>query len=162
MRKLLIACLITLPATLSGCNGLFNTIAQGLAVSQLTFGFDKVELQKADIPFITPNAKADLLITLTANNPNPVKASLDQIGFDLLMDGTKVGVGSLNNGLSVEPKGTAPFSVLVSIPYAGLPTAAMTALQNRKTQMTLRGMSNISTPIGNIAVPLELSKSVTF
>jgi LEA14-like dessication related protein len=162
MRKFMVACLIALPVTTSGCASLTNLIGQGLAVTQLQFGFDKAELKRADIPVITPNASADMLITLNATNPNPVKAAIDRFGFDLLMDGTKVGVGSLNNGLSVDPKASTPFTILVTIPYAGLPAAVFSAFQNRRSELTLSGTSNISTPLGNIGFPIALSKTVTF
>ena len=162
MRNVVLACLLALPMTLTGCSDLLSKVTQGIAVTQLQFAFDKVELKRVDIPLITPNASADLLVTLKATNPNPVAAALDRISFDVLMDGNQVGTGLLNNGLSVGPNTSGSFGVLVTIPYSGLPGAAMSAIQNRKALVTLRGTSAVSTPLGNIAVPISLSQNVTF
>lgn len=162
MKQLALAVLIGLAAVTPGCTDLGQQITGRLAVTQLQYAFDKFELIRADIPLITPNASADVLITLKATNPNAVAAMLDRMSFDLLLDGTKVGTGTLINGISVAANTTQPVAIQVNVPYNGLPATAMTALQNRRALVGLQGTSTIATPLGNIGIPVSLQQSVTF
>jgi LEA14-like dessication related protein len=162
MRNWIVAGLLGLAMTGSACSSLGKQLIEGAAVTQLTYAFDGVELKRADVPLLAQNPSADLQINLQATNPNAVNASLDNMTFDLFLEGSKVGTGTLANKLAVPANSTAKASVLVTVPYTGLPTAAMSAILARKANFTLRGSSAISTPLGNIPVPFELQKTLTF
>lgn len=162
MRKWIVVGLMGLSVAGSGCELIGQKVSESLAVTQLRYSLDSVALQRADVPLVTANPSADLMITLKADNPNAVSAALDSLTFDLLMDGTKVGSGALAQKLAVPAGGTQTVSVLVTIPYTGLPQAALTTLLARRAAVTLRGTSAISTPLGNLPVPLELTQTVTF
>jgi hypothetical protein len=162
MRNWILVGLVGLGMTGSACSLLGQQISERLAVTQLQYGLDGVALQRADLPILSSNPSADLLVTLKATNPNTVAAALDRLTFDLLFDGIKVGTGALAQKLSVPAGGSQSVGVLVTVPYAGLPTAALNALTTRRANVTLRGTSAISTPLGDIPVPIELSQTVTF
>jgi LEA14-like dessication related protein len=163
MRNWIMVALLGLTTvTGTSCSLLGQQLAEKVAVTQLQYGLEGVELKRADIPLLAQNPSADLQLTLKATNPNKVAASLDNMAFDLFLEGAKVGTGALAEKLAVPAGGSQAVKVLVTIPYTGLPSAALSALANRRAAMTLRGTSKVSTPLGDIPVPIEISQTVNF
>jgi LEA14-like dessication related protein len=162
MRNGIVAGLIGLAVITTACSELGQQLAERIAVTQLQYALEKVELKRADIPLLAANPSADLLVTVKATNPNTVAAALDRMTFDLFLEGTKVGTGVMSGKLSVPAGGSQSAPILVTVPYGGLPTAALSALTARKATVRLQGTSSISTPLGELPVPVELQQTVTF
>jgi LEA14-like dessication related protein len=148
-------------ACLSGC-GLADFVAERQAISRAEFALDHVDLQHADVPFLTPNGQATLNVVLAVTNPNPVTARLDRMDYTLQMQGTQVGSGSLSSDFAVDPAATKDLTVPVTIPYAGLPQAVLQAIQARQAQFVLQGQSHIATPFGDLSFPVTVTRTEAF
>jgi LEA14-like dessication related protein len=148
------------PVALSGC-GLTDYIAQRAAIAKADFKFDHVALTSADIPFVTPDAKANLQVVLNVTNPNPVTARLDRLDYTLLMEGSQVGAGATSEDFAVDPGATKPLTLSLAIPYLGLPQLVIDALQKRQATFTLNGTSHLKATIAGVDIPLDYPVSLT-
>lgn len=148
-------------ATLPGCSAL-DFIASRAAIAKANFSFDHVALQSADIPLVTPNASVSLQLYVNVQNPNPITASLDAFDYTLLLENQQVATGSLPQAFSVDTGATSQLVLPVTIPYANLPQAVLTALLARKADFTLQGTSHITTPLGVLSFPVSISATETF
>lgn len=167
LPPLLAAVLLAAPlaagcAELGSFAGLGTAIAEHAAISQASFSFEGVRLVKADVPLVTPNAGALLNVDVGVKNPAPTAATLDALDYQLLMEGAAVGAGSLTTGFSVPAGETRTLTIPVTVPYANLPTAAMTAIQSRKAAFTFKGTTHVQTPLGPLSFPIELSQTTAF
>ncbi len=162
MKRLALAAALALVPTLAACDGLMGFIAERQAITKAEFAFDRVELQSLDIPLITPDPKANLKVVLKVTNPNAITARLDRLDYTFFLEGTQVGEGAMTDDFSVEAGSSRELVLPLSIPYQGLPQPALTAIQNRRAAMTLKGTSQIATPLGRLSYPVETSYTATF
>ncbi|HEY9721440.1 MAG TPA: LEA type 2 family protein [Oscillatoriaceae cyanobacterium] len=146
--------------SLVGC-GLLGEVAQRAAIANAQFSLQQLKLVNADVPFLTPDAKANFQLGVGVNNPNQIPAQLDKLDYAIALDGTQVGTGSLNQNFSVGPDATGTLTLPVSVPYAGLPSALVSAIQNRQTTVTLSGTSHLDFSIAGVSVPLDVPVSVS-
>lgn len=146
--------------TLVGC-GLLGEVAQRAALAQAKFSLQQLTLVNADVPFLTPDAKANFRVDVGVSNPNAIPAQLDKLDYTIDLDGTQVGTGSLDQGFSVAPDATGTLTLPVSVPYAGLPQALISAIQSRHATVTLAGTSHLNFSVAGVAVPLDVPVSVT-
>lgn len=152
---------LVLAGVISGC-ALANMFNERAAFTKVGFSYDRAELVRADIPLVTPDAKAHMKVTLNVANPNTIAATLDSLDYDLYLEGVKVGSGVMSESFSVPAGESKKLVVPISVPYAGLPSAAMQAILNRRVLMTLKGTGHIDTPLGKFDYPIELTQTVTF
>lgn len=152
---------LALVGLVSGCQ-LIDMINQRAAFTRVGFSYDRADLVSADIPLVTPDAKAHMKVTLNVNNPNTIAATLDSLDYDVFIEGTKVGSGVVSEDFSVPAGETKKLEMPISVPYTGLPTAALQAILNRRMLMTLKGTGHIDTPLGKFDYPIELSQTFTF
>lgn len=162
MKRLMLALSLVVTPMIAGCDGVLDFIAQRQAISRAEFAFERVELQHADIPFVTPGAKADMRIVLRVKNPNPITARLDRLDYRFFLEGTQVGEGNMTEDFSVDAGATRELVLPVSIPYTGLPEPVLKAIQARRAAMTLKGTSHLDTPLGRIEYPVETSYTSSF
>lgn len=162
MKRLALAAALCLVPTLAGCDSLLGFIAERQAIAKADFAFERVELQSLDIPFLTPDAKANMRVVLKVTNPNPTKARLDRLDYEFFLEGARVGEGAMTDDFSVEAGSSKELVLPLSIPYQGLPDPAFKALQARRAAMTLKGNSLIDTPLGRLSYPVETSYTATF
>lgn len=160
--RLALVAAMALPFTLSGCTGLTDFIAERQAITRAEFSFERVELQHADIPLVTPNAKADLRVILKVKNPNSVTARLDRLDYEVYLEGTKVGSGAMTDDFSVPAGASKELPLPVAVPYAGLPEPALQAILARRAKIRVTGVSHVSTPLGRIDYPIDLEHTTTF
>lgn len=163
MRHSLIAAmlLVNAPTWLAGC-GTQRFVDERRAIAQATFEFDRVRLERADIPFVSPNAGADLTVVLRVTNPNPITARLDRLDYTLFIEDAPVGTGLFPGGFAVEPSQTAELSLPLSLLYDSLPSVALQAFQTREANVAVQATSHISTPFGTLDYPVALQRRVTF
>jgi LEA14-like dessication related protein len=163
MRHWLIAftLAVTAPALLAGC-GTGRAIEERKAIAQATFAFDRVTVERADIPFTSPDAGADLQVVLRVTNPNDITARLDRMDYQVFIEDAAVGTGLFPGGFAVEPGQTAELALPLTIRYTSLPGTVMQAIQARKGNVTVQGTSHISTAFGTLDYPITLQRHVTF
>jgi len=162
MKRLALAAALTMVPVLAGCEGLMGFIAERQAISKADFAFDRVELQSLDIPLINPDPKANLRVVLKVSNPNAITARLDRLDYTFFLEGTQVGEGAMTDDFSVEAGASRELVLPLAIPYQGLPEPALKALQARRAAMTLKGTSQIATPLGRLSYPVETSYTANF
>lgn len=152
--------LLVLPSALGGCDAA-AFLAERQAIAQARFEFARAELVSADVPFLTPEAGADLNLVLQVQNPNPVTARLDRLDYDVFLEGAKVGSGRMAQDFAVSAGARKELVIPVHVPYQGLPEAALQAIQARRAALRLAGTSHVSTPLGAIAYPVEVQHTAT-
>lgn len=152
---------LALPVVLGGC-GVADFLAERQAIARAQFEFARAELVGADVPFLTPDAGADLKLVLKVTNPNPITARLDRLDYDVFLEGAKVGAGSMTQDFAVSANASKELTIPVHVPYQGLPDAALKAIQARRAAVRVAGTSHLSTPLGGIAYPVEVSHTTTF
>jgi LEA14-like dessication related protein len=162
MKRLVLAATLTLIPVLVGCDGLMGFIAERQAISKAEFAFERIELQSLDIPYLTPNAQAHMRVVLKVSNPNPITARLDRLDYTFFLEGAQVGEGAMTDDFAVDAGATRELVLPLSIPYQGLPDPALKAIQARRAAMTLKGHSQIDTPLGRLSYPAEASKTLEF
>ncbi|HEY9856783.1 MAG TPA: LEA type 2 family protein [Stenomitos sp.] len=152
---------LALPMTVSGCDAL-GFLAERQAIARAQFDFARAELAGADVPFLTPDSGADLRIVLKVTNPNPLTARLDKLDYDVFLEGTKVGTGTMAQDFAVDANTSKELTLPVHVPYQGLPEAALKAIQARQAALRVAGTSHLSTPLGTLSYPIEVSRTATF
>lgn len=152
--------LLTMPA-LGGCDAV-GFLAERQAIARAQFEFARAELKGADVPFLSPDAGADLDIVLKVTNPNPLTARLDRLDYDVFLEGSKVGNGTMAQDFAVTANSSKELTLPVHIPYQGLPEAALKAIQARQAAIRVAGTSHLSTPLGAISYPVEVSHTTAF
>lgn len=145
----------------AGC-GSSGFVAEHQAIAQAQFALDHVTLRRADVPFVSPNAGADLDIVLKVTNPNTVTAKLDRLDYQLFVEGQPVGEGATTSDFSVPGGASQLLTVPISVTYAGLPSVALDAVRNRAADVKLQGTSHLATPLGRIDYPVTIERQVTF
>ncbi|MFN3431514.1 MAG: LEA type 2 family protein [Candidatus Sericytochromatia bacterium] len=158
---LTLLCLALPMAVLPGC-GANSFVAERQAIAQARFEVDHVVLRRADVPWVSPEAGADVEVVLKVTNPNAVTAKLDRLDYTLLVEGQPVGSGATTSDFQVPANGTALLALPVSIRYQGLPSVVLDALQQRAANITVRGVSHLATPLGRLDYPLEINHRATF
>lgn len=162
MKRLALVAALSLVPLVAGCDGLMGFIAERQAITKAEFSFDRVELQSLDIPLLTPDPKAHLRVVLKVANPNAITARLDRLDYTIFLEGTQVGAGTMTDDFSVEAGASRELVLPLAIPYQGLPEPALKAIQARRAAMTLKGTSQIDTPLGRLNYPVETSYTANF
>lgn len=159
--KRLVPLMVLLVVALGGC-GAMSFLAERQALARAQFEFARAELVGADVPFLSPEAGADLNLILKVTNPNPLTARLDRLDYDVYLEGTKVGTGAMTQDFAVSANTNKELLLPVHIPYQGLPEAALKAIQARRAAMRVAGTSHLSTPLGTLSYPVEVSQTTDF
>jgi LEA14-like dessication related protein len=146
---------------LGGC-GAQTFVAERQAISQAQFDFERLVLRRADVPLLNPEAGAEFDVVLRVTNPNSVDARLDQLDYDLYLEGQKVGSGAMTNDFAVPAGATDTLILPITLKYQGLPSLAIEAMQKRQANVTLKGVSHLATPFGRLDYPVELNHLATF
>ncbi len=158
MKRLALA--LTLMPALSGCEGVMDFIAQRQAISKAEFAFERVELQSLDVPLLTPDPKATMRVVLKVKNPNGITARLDRLDYTFFLEGAKVGEGAMTDDFAIDAGSSRELVLPLAIPYLGLSEPALKALLARRAAMTLKGSSQIDTPLGRLSYPVETSHTM--
>lgn len=162
MKRIALAAALFLVPTLVACDGIMDFIAERQAITKAEFAFDRVELKSLDIPLINPDPKANLNVVLKVTNPNAITARLDRLDYTILLEGTQVGEGTMTDDFAVEANSSRELLLPLAIPYQGLPEPALKAIQAKRAFMTLKGNSQIDTPLGRLSYPVETSYTANF
>lgn len=163
MRPIVMTLLTLLaPAVALGGCGAQTFVAERQAISQAQFAFERLVLRQADVPLLNPDAGAAFDVVLKVTNPNSVDARLDQLDYDLYLEGQKVGSGAMTEDFAVPAGATDTLILPVKIKYQGLPSLATEAMQKRQANVTLKGVSHLDTPFGRLDYPVELNHLATF
>ena len=141
---------------LSGCE-LLTAVIERQAISKDEFSFNRAEFTRVDIPFITPNAKAEFKVVLGVKNPNPVAAVVDKLDYELLLQDQSVSSGALSSNFRVEAGGNQEMVLPFSITYDGLTKPVLDAFQAREVAVGVKGMSHLSTPVGTLDFPMQVA-----
>lgn len=152
---------LAVPVLAAGCDAA-NFLAERQAITRASFEFGRAELKGADVPFVSPDAGADLDIVLKVTNPNPITARLDRLDYQVFLEGGQVGTGSMTQDFAVAAGASKELVLPVHIPYQGLPEAGLQAIQARRAAMRVAGTSHLSTPLGALSYPVEVSHTTTF
>lgn len=154
MMRLFLAAAIAV--SLTGC----GAFAERQAISQTEFSLANVALERADMP-IGENPGAHMRLALDVKNPNAITARLDKFDYEIFMNGAHVGTGSSTQEFAVEPGQTGRLELPVFVPYKSLPDATK-VLQDRKSTMTVKGVSHLETVVGALNFPVEVSRDISF
>ncbi|MBM3269341.1 MAG: LEA type 2 family protein [Candidatus Sericytochromatia bacterium] len=158
MIKLRTALLVAL---LPGC-GLWTAFAERQAITKAEFSFKSAAVTRVDLPFIGPDPRADLDVTLLVKNPNSIAAALDRLDYQVYVSGQQIGAGSLAKDFRVEAGATRDLVLPVSIRYEGLAQPVLDAILRREVALTLKGTSHLATPVGSLDFPVEVSGKTAF
>lgn len=158
-RILALGTALALGGALSGC-GLLDAVMARAALAKAAFSLERVSVLRADLPF-GQDPKADLQVVLGVSNPNNIRVQLDRLDYELFLEGTRVGTGATTSDFSVAPGAKSELPLTVSVPYAGLPQAVLSALVNRKAEVGFNGTSHIATPLMTLDYPVSLTRTLT-
>lgn len=142
-------------AGLPGC-GLASAVIERQAISRAEFSFVRADVQRADLPFLDPAARADLRVVLGVRNPNPVAAVLDRLDYQVLVADHVVSEGALAEEFRVGAGGRAELVLPVAIRYQGVARPVLETIERRELALAIRGVSHLATPLGTLDFPLEV------
>lgn len=146
--KILISLLIFSVFLLSSC----SQIAQRLAILSCKYSFLDVS------PVNVGLTSLDLKLSIEISNPNSVDVILDKLGFDFFVNESKIFNGVMESKLNI-PKGSN--SILehgIKISYIEAGTAIIKAIKGKKAAYRLRGKAYYDSPLGSIALPVDIVK----
>lgn len=160
MPRPILALSLALVPLLGGCE-LLLAAAERQAMLSAHYELDRAELVKLDLP-LSMDAGVDLKLVLKVTNPNRITARLDRLDYDLAVEGTRVGTGSVTQDFAVAAGASQELTLPVTLKYLNLPGPALAAVQQRGATFALSGTSHLSGAWGQFDFPVAVSKLLTF
>ena len=112
------------------------------------------------IPFSASSIDFDFLVEV--RNPNRVGLRVDQVDFDLLVNGAEVLRGISSEDVRIPASGTGEVRLKGRVGYDNIRTLfreVADAVQGRRAKYELRGTVHYDTPVGRMRFPLTVYRS---
>ena len=124
---------------LAGLAGLFLSqcqVAQRMAILNCRYSLLNV------VPSRVGLTSMDLKLSIQIDNPNPMDVVLDRIGFDLFVNGSKVGSGDIRQQRTIPAGGTEIIEPIVKISYLRSGISIVKAIRNNEAYYEIRGRAS--------------------
>jgi LEA14-like dessication related protein len=127
--------------------------------------------KKPEPPKVTPKAATvtkldplgvDMVVTLTADNPNGVPLSVRSVSGRVVLDG-KLDLGTFDvpSGVALPARGTVTLDVPVRAKWAGVGALASLAATRRAVPYVVDGKANVGGERLNVDVPFRVQGVIT-
>jgi LEA14-like dessication related protein len=142
--------------TLSGC----NTLA-ALNIVNPTYSIRDIR-PRVDIAIPLSASSIDFDFTLGVDNPNAVGLRLDEIDFNLLINGNHILNTVSQQGISIPAKGRGDVRLSARVGYQNLRTLfreIADVVQGNRARYEIRGDAYYNTPVGRLKFPVTVYSS---
>lgn len=128
--------------------------AVGCAIKQPTARIDDVEVRDVT----TKKIKLDFIVGL--KNPNPVGLTVNKLAYTLTVFDKPVVRDTTEKKIKIPSKANVNFKLPVSLTYADLIQAGITAVSKGKLKYTLALKITLDTPVGDLTLPVTKSGTI--
>ncbi|HVR43647.1 MAG TPA: LEA type 2 family protein [Thermoanaerobaculia bacterium] len=140
----------------TGCRSLVD-----LVIENPTYRIRDVR-PRVDLAIPLSASTIEIDLGLEIDNPNSVGLRLDQLDFDLLVNGVRLINGVSNQDVRIPPEGLGRVELKTRMSYDDLRTlfgevAAM--IEGARPEYELRGTAYYQTPVGRLHFPLTVYRS---
>jgi LEA14-like dessication related protein len=161
MKKIITAGIIAIAiVTLSGCAGMVDGIRSMQAMQNCQYELTSVT---PEVTLTYPLSKSTVNLTFDVNvkNPNPSSINMTKLGFDLLIDDTKVYSGVTDYNVSIPANSTGTIKIHSKFAYNDLQKTFLTiarAVADSKATYQINGTAYYNTILGEVNFPMTLTK----
>ncbi len=99
----------------------------------------------------------DLKLSIQIDNPNPIDVVLDRIGFDLFVNGSKVGSGDITEQRTIPAGGTQIIEPIVKISYLRSGISIVKAIKNKEAYYEIRGRASYLVGRRTFTFPVKIT-----
>jgi LEA14-like dessication related protein len=128
-----------------------TAIQERLAIKECKFSL--VSVTPHD--FTYSNLQLDFQIK--AENPNAINAVIDKLTYTLYVNDTDVFSGTTGQGVTIPAHNSKNFSTTIILEYAKIGTALIEVIKLQTATYTIKARAYVSTAIGEISYPIEIS-----
>lgn len=139
-------------------------IFSGCALIQKQLAILNCKFQIASIGSVdyNPLKSLDVLgvtLNIDCKNPNSsVAAVLEKLAFDLYVNEQNMAESSIANNLTIPPNQTIQFPVNIQLSLSKAGSAIFDAIKSGTASYKLKGNAFFSTPVGEMTLPVTISK----
>lgn len=94
---------------------------------------------------------------INGQNPNKVDAKLDKLSYTFLINAKQLFSGTTGNGITIPSGKSTDFTTTISLDYDEVGDALVSAIKLGNVTYTIQATAYISTLIGEISYPVEIS-----
>lgn len=116
--------------------------------------FDRVKLRDIDFE------RAKLTFLFQVDNPAPLKVALSSFSYALDLEGERAFDGRNPDGVSLEPKGTAPLKFPFTLRWESLVNLLKATRGKDRLNFGLAGHMGFNTPVGEAKLPYDAGGDV--
>lgn len=139
---------------LSGC----AAVQQALNIENPRYSIRDIR-PRVDIAIPLSASTIDLDFAIEVDNPNSVGLRLDQVDFDLLINGVRALESTSQQRVSIPANGIGEIQLRTSIGYRNLQTVwgeVLDAIRGERARYEIRGTAHYDTPIGRLKFPVTV------
>lgn len=101
---------------------------------------------------------ADLNLELNMYNPGSMPATVSSVSYSIYGNNNYLGSGTISGPISVPPGGTITTPTTFTISYIGAAKTIWSAITGGSAYWEMKGDASVSTLLGPITVPFDLTK----
>ena len=112
-----------------------------------------------DIAIPLSASSIDVDFNIEVDNPNPVQIRLDEIDFDLFINGSRVLDSVSRQGIRIPANGRGDIALRTRIGYSNIRslwTEMVDVVRGRRADYEIRGNAYYDTPIGRLKFPVKV------
>jgi len=94
---------------------------------------------------------------IKGQNPNKVDAKLDKLSYNFLINNKELFSGTTGKGITILSGKSTDFTTTISLDYNQVGDALVSAIKLGNVTYTVKATAYISTVIGEISYPVEIS-----
>lgn len=161
MKKIITAGIIGITTVvLSGCADMVDSIRSVQSMQNCQYEITSVT---PEVTLTYPLAKSTVNLTFDVNvtNPNPSRISMTKIGFDLIIDDTKVYSGVTDYNVSIPANSSGIIKVHSKFGYNDIKKTFLTvarAVADSKATYQINGTAYYNTILGEMNFPMTITK----
>jgi len=95
--------------------------------------------------------------TIKGQNPNKIDAKLDKLSYTFLINSKQLFSGTTGKGITIPSGKSTDFKTTISLDYNKVGDALVSAIKLGNVTYTIQATAYISTLIGEISYPVEIS-----
>jgi LEA14-like dessication related protein len=159
---------LTLGTLLTGlciASGLAMLLFSGCAAVQQALNIENPRYSirdirpRVDIAIPLSASTIDLDFAIEVDNPNRVGLRLDQIDFDLMINGVRALESTSQQRIAIPANGVGEIQLRTSIGYRNLQTLwgeVLDAVRGERARYEIRGTAHYDTPMGRLRFPVTV------
>jgi LEA14-like dessication related protein len=94
---------------------------------------------------------------IRSQNPNKIDAKLDKFSYDFFINSKELFSGTTGKGITIPGGKSTDFTTTISLDYNKVGDALVSAIKLGNVSYTIRATAYVSTVIGEISYPVEIS-----